>query len=87
MFIFLRLQVVRFLQAPTLDDNDDDQCVSYLFFWPPTADIDNDHFSDQLPETIAMEVIISNRFYLIEVLKLMLRMTMPMMMVDKYGDG
>ena len=34
-----------------------------MFTCLTTVHIDNDHSSAQLPETIAMEVIISNRFY------------------------
>ena len=48
--------------------------MNVLAVYSPTADIDNDHFSKELPETIAMEVIISNRFYLIKLMTFMLMM-------------
>ena len=47
----------------------------------------NDNFSHQLPETIAMEVIVSNRFYQIIMMMMMtMIMMMRFMMIDKYDD-
>ena len=59
--------------------------IHVLAVYSPTADIDNDHFSKELPETIAMEVIISNRFYLIKLMTLTLMM-IRFFMIDECDD-
>ena len=59
--------------------------MNVLAVYSTNAGIDNDHFSNELPETIAMEVIISNRFYLMKLMTLTL-MLIRSFMIDECDD-